>query len=127
MSAEEPVNKAAVLREIQAVAASHASPEWNGEGAEPVSPMAARMTEVFIGALPGDIPFPEIAAEPDGSIALDWFASRERVFSLSVGETGRVAYAWHDGTDQGHGVATFDLGAVPAAVLDGVRRILGRL
>jgi hypothetical protein len=119
------VNKAAALRGIQAVAASHSSPGWNGERAKPVSALSARMAEVFIGALPGDIPLPEIAAEPDGSIAFDWFASRERVFSLSVGETGRLAYAWHDGADQGHGVVTFDRDTIPAPILDGVRLLFG--
>src|ERR1700692_4666525 len=116
MSAEQPADKAAVLQEIHAVAAAHSSPGWNGEGAEAVSPLATQLAKAFVGALPSDIPLPEIAAEPDGSISLDWFACRDRVFSLSVGETERLAYAWLDGSDHGHGVATFERDAIPAAV-----------
>ena len=47
-------------------------------------------------------------------LAFDWIVSRARVFSVSVGTTNRLAFAWIDGTDRGHGVARFDGDAVPA-------------
>jgi len=97
---------------------------WDGDEAEPMSEIAAHTASDFIRALPVDVPLPEFAPEPDGSISLDWIQSRSRVFSLSVGSGSRLAYAWLDGDDRGHGVARFDSEAVPPSVLDGIRRVV---
>ena len=43
----------------------------------------------FIRALLDDLPLPEFAPEPDGSISPDWIQSRNRLFSISVGSTHR--------------------------------------
>ena len=73
--------------------------------------------------LPDDVPMPELAPEPDGAISLDWVHSRARVFSISAGRSDRLAYAWLDGTDSGHGVARFDGERIPPLVLDAIREI----
>lgn len=96
----------------------------HGEGADSGSPRAAEQAAQFIRALPSNIQLPEYATEPDGSISLDWIRSRHRVFSLSVGESPRLPYAWLDGADVGHAVAYFDGEAVPARILEGIRRIM---
>ena len=68
---------------------------------------------------------PEFAPEPDGSISLDWIQSRARLYSLSIGHSNRLAYAWLDGADKGHGVVHFDGQNVPPRVLDGIKHIVG--
>ena len=60
---------------------------------------------------------PEFAPEPDGAISLDWIQSRHRLFTLSISASNRLAYAWLDGTDKGHGVARFDGRTIPRRVL----------
>ena len=97
-------------------------PDW--ELAEPVSRRAAELAADFIRALPEDVPLPEYASEPDGSISLDWIQSRHRLFSLSIGEGSRLPYAWLDGADVGHAVAFFDGETVPPRILEGIRRII---
>lgn len=77
---------------------------WDGEGAQGVDPSAARRAEDLIRGLPEGFPLPEIAVEPDGEISLDWIESRDRLFSLSVGSSDRMAFAWIDGLESGHGV-----------------------
>lgn len=96
---------------------------WDGYDAEPVSPLAANLAEEFILSLPDDIPLPELSAEPDGSISLDWIISRQCLYSLSLGTNQYLAYAWLDGTDRGHAVAEFDRVKVPARVLEGIRGV----
>ncbi len=81
---------------------------WDGNDAEPVSKAAADNAEGFILALPDDFPAPEVAPEPDGSISLDWNVSSDQVFSISVGEDDRLAFAWLDGLERGHAVLKFD-------------------
>src|SRR5258708_17703914 len=100
--------RAEAVSEILAVAAKHNQSDWDGEGADPVSMLAAGRAITFIQALPGSFPVPEVAPEPDGSISLDWISSRSRAVSLSIGVSDRLAFAWMDGSDHVHAVARFD-------------------
>lgn len=118
--------KAAALSQLAAVAAECANDDWDGNGAVGIDPMAVRSAERFVRALPEDLPLPEFTPEPDGSMSLDWIQSRNRLLSLSIGGTGRLAYAWLDGTDKGHGVAGFDGRHVPPRVLEAIVSIAGR-
>jgi len=93
--------KAAAISEIWSLFAEHGHSGWDGDDAAPLSRAAAMLAVQLIRALPPDIPLPDFACEPDGSISLDWLLSRTRVFSLTAGMTDRLAYAWLDGTDRG--------------------------
>jgi hypothetical protein len=113
--------KADAISQIWALANDCASLDWNGEGALPIAQVAVFEAAAFIRALPDGIPLPEFAPEPDGSISLDWIWSRDRVFSVSVGPSDRMAYAWLDGTERGHAVASFDGERVPDRILEGIK------
>ena len=115
--------KSTVLSELYELAEKCAKADWDFEGAAAVQPGAISRVADFIRAFPDGLPLPEIAAEPEGSVTLDWIESRTRVFSLSVGMTNRLPFAWIDGTDRGHGVARFDGMTIPARVLNGIREI----
>jgi hypothetical protein len=97
---------------------------WNGEGTFAVSSAIVDRAVSFVRALPEGISLPEVAPEPDGSLSFDWMAGRAQAFSLSIGMTDRLAYAWIDGTDRGHGVARFYGETVPVRVLDGIRELM---
>jgi hypothetical protein len=74
--------------------------------------------------LPDGLPLPEIGAEPDGAVALEWINSRYRRLSLSVGNDSSLVYAWLDGTKKGHSVTDFDGVQLPERLLTEVRRIM---
>lgn len=116
--------RAAAIADIWALVRECAEPDWDGSGAKPVSEIAAQVADDFVRALPEGVPMPEFAPEPDGSISLDWIQSRNRLLALSVSAGSRLAYAWLDGTEKGHAVASFDREAVPPSILDGIRRIM---
>jgi hypothetical protein len=118
--------KASALAALAALEAECSGRGWDGDDAEAISPAAASATKRFVRALPNGIPLPEFAPEPDGSISLDWIRSPTQLFSLSVGRSSRLAYAWLDGSDKGHGVAHFDGQNIPARVLEGIQGIVGR-
>ncbi len=113
--------KAMALSKLIALANECASTGWDGDSASPIDPMAVLHAAEFVRALPDGMPLPDFAPEPDGGISLDWIHSRHRLFALSVGNTDRLAYAWLDGTDKGHGVARFDGSKVPLRVLEQIR------
>ena len=99
---------------------------WDGYGARSISAETGGRAENFILTLPDGVPVPELSPEPDGSISLDWIESPDRILSLSVGTTDRLAYAWVNGTDRGHAVDQFDGDRTPARIIEGIRAVTSR-
>jgi hypothetical protein len=118
--------KAAAISDLWAMVDECAHEGWDGDDARPVSPFAANFAAAFIRALPDGFPLPEFAPEPDGHLSLDWIHSRTRLLSLSVGVSDRLAFAWIDGSDQGHGVARFDGKRIPSRILAEIRETMMR-
>jgi hypothetical protein len=117
--------KAAALSRLAALATECAEEGWDGADAAAINPIAVLWAKRFVRALPYGLPLPEFGPEPDGAISLDWIRSRIRMFSVSIGHTHRLAYAFLDGADKGHGVAHFDGQNVPQRILEGIEDILG--
>ena len=116
--------KAEAISQLRMLAKECGEDDWDGNQACAIDERALETAEDFVRALPEDVPMPECAPEPDGAISLDWIQSRNRVFSISVGPSIRLAYAWLDGADTGHGVARFDGWSVPTRVLEGILSIV---
>lgn len=113
------------LAALGAVARDCAEPDWDGYGAAPIDPAAVALARQFLRVLPDELPMPEVAADPDGAVSLDWVQARYRSVSISINAGGRLSYAWLDGTDRGHGVARFDGRSVPPRIADEIRKISG--
>ena len=117
--------KAAAISGLRALANDCGQPSWDGGDSLALNPIAVLNAENLIRALPDNTPLPDLAPEPDGSISLDWAQGLKRIFTLSVGATDRLAFAWLDGSDKGHGVARFNGQAIPPRVLEGIESIVG--
>lgn len=117
-------SKTSAISEMTFLAIECAKPDWDGNGAFGIDPLAVQNAENFLLALPNNISIPEFAPDPDGSISLDWIKSPHRMFSLSIGASSRLAYAWLDGTDRGHAVARFNGFDVPERILHGIQTIM---
>ena len=116
--------KKLAISEIRKLADQCALENWDGNEAAAIDELAVSGAIEFIRALPNALPLPESAAEPDGSISLDWIQSRHRLFSLSIGRSDRIAYAWLDGADRGSGVAHFDGCNIPQRIFDLIQSIV---
>jgi hypothetical protein len=116
--------KAAVISSLMALANKCAMPDWDGNDALSLSPISLQNAELFLRALPDDLPLPECAPDPDGSITFDWTESRYRRLSVSVGSCNRLAYAWLDGADSGHAVERFDGVTIPRRLLSAIESII---
>lgn len=111
-----------LISELDSVAAEHSLPGWDGGVAPPVSFATVKNAREFIRALPSGIESPEIAVDPDdAAVSFEWRGGYRQVFSVSIGDTGRLACAGLDGTDQWHAALAFEE-AVPVLVLDGILR-----
>ena len=118
-------DKAAAISKLVTMANECAEPGWDGADASAIDPVAVQKAMDFVRAMPAEILLPEFAPEPDGSISLDWISSKHRMFLMSIGRTNRLAFAWVDGGDKGHGVARFDGAIIPSRVLEEIRSVTG--
>lgn len=82
-----------VFQALEAQSESCAIPGWDGYGAEPVSLDAYRCAYRIVESLPPGIPMPDVGAEPDGHLTLEWYRSPGRVLSVSVSPEGELNYA----------------------------------
>lgn len=77
--------------------------DWDGHGALPVEQDTMAAAYALIESCPRGVPQPEIGAEPDGCITLEWRKSPVRVLSLSVDPDGILHYAGLFGSRRSHG------------------------
>ena len=78
---------------IEQIAVECSAPDWDGYGARPISDLAKQSAQRFVNMLPADLPAPQAAPDPDGEISLSWDFGPNRVFTVSVAESGTVNYA----------------------------------
>lgn len=110
---------------LENLIAEHSTPGWDGQEAPAISYLIAQNAREFIRALPASIPAPELAVDPDdGAISFEWHGGFRKVFSISIGASGRLACAGLNGTDRWHAALAFDGERVPELALQSIRKIV---
>jgi hypothetical protein len=117
-------NSMRTLLESSKLLQAHSSHGWDGYGGLPAIPGAVEAAADFIRALPSDMIQPEVAVDPDGQISLEWFGAKDRIFSISFSDRGRVAYAGIDGTARWRGAEMFDGNTIHPFLLLGIHRVI---
>lgn len=117
-------HKAKALTELRQLADDCSADDWDSYGAQGIEALSFWNAESFVKLLPNSFLMPEFVPEPDGAISMDWAISPYSVFSVSVGTSNRLAYAWVDGSDHGRGVISFDGSSIPPKLLIELRRII---
>lgn len=92
-----------VLRELEKTLDERSSDGWDGDRAKALSKEVLQSTVTFLESFPPGIEPPQIAAEPDGAITLEWYRSPEKVISVSIDLGGEVYYAAIIGALSRHG------------------------
>jgi len=83
-----------VLTELDAVRSEASREGWDGYGARPLDPASYDFAIRFLNGLPTTAPLPEVSADSDGEVALDWVFAERKAMTVSIGPTGRCTYAW---------------------------------
>jgi len=81
---------------------------WDGGKAKPISEEVLHCAIEFLNSFPLGMKPPEVGAEPDGAITLEWYRSPNKVISISINPDGWMYYAALIGTSKRHG-ADFSL------------------
>jgi hypothetical protein len=76
---------------------------WDGERAKQISVEVLQCAIRFLDSFPLGIEAPEVGAEPDGAITLEWYRSPNKVISISINPDGWMYYAALIGTSKRHG------------------------
>ena len=76
---------------------------WGGDKAKPISGEVLQDARKFLDSFPLGIEAPEVGAEPDGAITLEWYRSPNKVISISINPDGWMYYAALIGTSKRHG------------------------
>lgn len=116
--------KSKLLSALQELARECGDDDWDGYGARAVSPASLAQAQIFIRALPDRLPLPELSAEPDGAIALDWMPDKQKTLSVSVSARPRLTWASVDGTERNRGAVPFT-GVMPSRIVSEIERISG--
>jgi len=95
---------------------------WDGEGSVSVSRQTLSLARDLVESLPTEFRTPEISAEPDGHIHLEWFISNRRVLGVSVNPDGRLHWAALVGEEDPRGTCRFD-GRTPITLLHWIGRV----
>ena len=66
---------------------------WDGANAKPVSAETLQSAKAFLKSFPLGIEPPEVGAEPDGAITLEWYKSLDKVISISINPGGWLYFA----------------------------------
>jgi hypothetical protein len=96
--------------------------DWDGYGAEPISPGTYARAIEFLRSLPLTVDNPDIAADPDGEVSFTWTRGPRALFSASIGADGRLSYAGLYGESAIHGTEWF-IGALPSILHASLARL----
>jgi hypothetical protein len=118
----ETERRQAAYDQLGGVADACRQPNWDGSGADPVEQGTIRNAHAFIEALPDAYPFPDITAEPDGHINLEWCRQPRRILSVSVGPDGTLYWAALLGHEDPRGSCPF-AGDIPQTILYWIGRV----
>ena len=94
-----------VLTELKEVREDASRTGWDGYDARPLDPDSYKFAIRFLNALPTSAPLPEVSADTEGEVALDWIFGKRKALTVSIGPTGRCTFAWmlgqktYQGTD----------------------------
>jgi len=108
--------------ELATIAKECAFRGWDGFDADPIRAETVLAVSRFLESLPPGIPAPDVAAEPDGDITLEWHRSPWRTLSISVSRNNMLHYSALIGSSKHFGTEVLS-DQVPKNLLNIIRHV----
>ena len=86
----KPAQQKKCKQDLKNLLETAGKPDWDGEGADPVTEDVIKAAEKVIDELPGDSGVPEISADPEGNVEFDWHLDNGTMFTVCIGQTGII-------------------------------------
>lgn len=96
---------------------------WDGYNAQPVTAASRLFAMMLLRSLPLGVAPPEVSAEPDGELTLEWSRSPRRTLSVSISPKGELHYAALIGTSRNFGSEPF-FGDIPTPIITLIHRVM---
>ena len=93
LQGSDTLGLAATFRQLDETFKECSLEGWDGERAKPITEEVLRNAKNFLKSFPLGIEPPEVGAEPDGAISLEWYQSSDRVISISINPGKWLYYA----------------------------------
>lgn len=98
-------------------------PNWDGEGASPIPEAAIHEARMFLYRFPASLPLPDVTAEPDGYLGLEWYGHKRLLFGVSLNGKGALSCSGLIGQTKIYGTYYMDDG-IPGEILREIARIV---
>jgi len=115
--------KSKVAAEILDIYNECSSEDWDCYGAEPVQWETVEQAFKFLELLPEDYLMPEICADPDGDICLEWYGAKGWIFSVSFIEDGIMVYVTSFGNEKLKSGNSILDSSIPLVILESIKII----
>ena len=96
---------------------------WDGEGADPIPDVALTEARIFLRKLPSSLPLPEVIAEPDGYLGLEWYGNKWLLYVVSFNGKGALSCSGLFGQSKTYGTWYMDEG-IPGQILSDIAKII---
>jgi hypothetical protein len=90
-NAPRPIDS--LLASLRAVAEECSRPNWDGQGAVPVTPQAVAAATRFAAALPAGLVAPEVVPEARGDLGFEWHVNDQRWCVISFRSPEEISWA----------------------------------
>ena len=112
------------MQDIGRLAVDCRNDNWDGEGADRVSPETVRIARSFAEQLPAKALHEDlhVDATPRGSICFEWVPRDYVMLDIGILSTGEIGYAYLIHEDEGSGKEQWK-GALPESVLNAINRV----
>lgn len=96
---------------------------WNGEGADPISNAAIKDARAFLYKFPTTLPLPDVIAEPDGYLGLEWYSNKRLLYVVSFNGHGVLSCSGLIGQTKVYGTYYMDDG-IPSEILKTIAKVV---
>ena len=96
---------------------------WDGLEAAPIPESAFQEARTFLRKLPPSVPMPEVIAEPDGYLGLEWYTNKWLLYVVSFNGSGVLSCSGLIGSEWIYGSRYMDEG-IPAEILRNIAKAL---
>lgn len=113
------------LVELDSAIDEASTPDWDGHGGAVAKSRSCELAFSLLSMLPDGIAKPEFSVDPDGEIEFEWYVSKSRLVSITIGDDGKLYYVGFLGNERKKGAVPFDPShEIPKAVLEILGEIL---
>jgi hypothetical protein len=96
---------------------------WDGLEAAPIPESAFQEARTFLRKLPPSVPMPEVIAEPDGYLGIEWYTNKWLLYVVSFNGSGVLSCSGLIGSERIYGSRYMDEG-IPAEILRNIAKVL---